>query len=62
MTSDADRDLAIQWWDSNTEVLPNKKDVVRLRSKDKSPALEHNIHRQYLTDEQIRFLICKILV
>ena len=31
MTSDADRDLAIQWWDSNTEVLPNKKDVVRFR-------------------------------
>jgi hypothetical protein len=43
MTSDADRDLAIQWWDSNTEVSPNKKDVVRLRSNDKSPALDNSV-------------------
>ena len=53
MTSDADRELATNWWDSNTEVSPNKKDVIRYHSKDKSPPLEHCIHRQYQTDEQI---------
>ena len=53
MTSDADRELAINWWDLSTEVSSNKKDVIRLHSKDKSPVLEHCIHRQYLTDEQI---------
>jgi hypothetical protein len=52
-TSVADRELAINWWDANTEVSPNKKDVIRFHSKDKGPVLEHCIHRQYQTDELI---------
>ena len=56
--STADRALATNWWDSNTEVSPNKKDVIRFRSKDKS-TVEHCIHRQYQTDEYIHSAFLK---
>ena len=59
IVSTADRELAINWWDSNTEVSLNKKDVIRFRSKDKFSTAEHCIHRQYQTDEYIHSTFLK---
>ena len=59
IVSTADRELAINWWDSSTEVSLNKKDVIRFRSKDKFSTAEHCIHRQYQTDEYIHSTFLK---
>ena len=44
--------LAEQFWIANTEVSPNSKDVIRLRTIN-SPIIERMIHRQYRTNEPI---------